>query len=124
MWARQLSRSSTNRSSVAPCLDISGLRGTQKPPEDLRVVPPTAGAASSTATDMPASAATVAAVSPAAPLPTTTTSHAICASLFDSTSISMHQSYHCKIYRNSDHPADGRGEAPTMDFDNSFNVTA
>ncbi len=43
-------------------------------PPDTAVVPPTVGAFSNTATEAPAAAAVNAAVSPAAPVPSTTTS--------------------------------------------------
>src|SRR5215469_14594355 len=53
---------------------MCGLQGIHAPPPEMAVVPPSRAAFSRTVTRPPASAATSAAVSPAAPLPTTTRS--------------------------------------------------
>ena len=72
----RLSRYSSPRSaeSSTPACSASWLPGIQMPAPDQAVVPPTWSAFSKTATGAPSTAAASAAVSPAAPEPSTTTS--------------------------------------------------
>ena len=66
--------SASSRESVSPTSAMWWLHGTHGMPPDTPVVPPIIAAFSRTRTSAPPSAASVAAVSPAAPVPRTTTS--------------------------------------------------
>ena len=70
MYVRALSRLSST-----PTSGMCGLFGIHTCPPDHAVVPPTWSAFSKTATEAPPSWATIAAVNPAAPVPSTTTSN-------------------------------------------------
>ena len=57
-----------------PAAAISALFGIQYSPDEIRMMPPTSSAASSSVTDAPRPCAMAAATKPAKPAPTTTTS--------------------------------------------------
>ena len=67
--------SAFSRLSLTATSPMCGLFGIQTWPPDHAVVPPTLSAFSNTATLAPPSCAAIAAVSPAAPVPSTTTSY-------------------------------------------------
>ena len=72
-------RRATARLSFTPAARAWGLSGTQMPPPETDVVPPKCDPFSSTSTFAPDAAARTAAVIPAAPDPTTTTSNSLIA---------------------------------------------
>jgi hypothetical protein len=63
--------------SWTPARSSTSLPGIQTPPPERAVEPPKRGAFSTTSAESPRSAAVSAAVSPAAPVPTTTTSTSV-----------------------------------------------